>query len=235
MSEQTRSSNEHKNTVFTNWHQKVLVFITFGLFLINYFQYQNNKNTLTLLSEQQKYGFMKPRLTISREYSRLSDNKNSFIIRIKNVGNSPASNIFLALERPIDTTKHYEFYEQWAFIQGRDTTNKLFFEEDYLQPQEISDISINIENIFDRELEGKTNTEKELFFLNKVFDLYIYFEDLEGRGNLTYCRIGPYMKHGLTLMGPRTAKVFRKYRTPKFDWKIRYYENVNINDTTDKK
>ncbi|MGB7060735.1 MAG: hypothetical protein WBF13_00095 [Candidatus Zixiibacteriota bacterium] len=210
----------------------VMVVITIGLLSVNFYQAKTNRDTLRLLSEQQRYSLIKPRLIISREYSRLSENRGSFIIRVKNIGNSPACNLFLAMERPVDTTKHFEFYERWAFIQRRDTTDYPGFEEDYLQPQEIADIKVNIGSMFERELEGKTESEKEVFLIDKNFDLYIYYEDLEGKGYLTYCRAGPHMKHGLKVMGPEDAEFLRKYKTPGFDWKIRFYENVDFADTS---
>lgn len=210
----------------------VMAAVALCLLFVNFYQAKTNRDTLKLFSEQQKYSLIKPRLIISREHSRLSESRGSFIIRVKNVGNSPACNIFLAMERPVDTTKHFEFYEQWAFIQRRDTTEYPGFEGDYLQPQEIADIRVGIESMFSRDLEGKTEREKELFFLNKNFDLYIYYEDLEGKGYLTYCEAGPYMKHALKLMDSGNAEFFRKYKTPRSDLRMRFYENVDLADTS---
>jgi len=227
-------SQESKSFWLKFYHATMPV-ITFGLLIFAFYQNSANRDTLNLLSERQKYSLIKPRLIISRELSRLSESKKSFIIRVKNVGNSPACNIFLAMERPVDTTAHPEFHERWAFVQRRDTSEYAGFEEDYLQPQETADIKVLIESMFYNDLEGKTEREKELFFLNKIFDLYIYYEDLEGKGYLTYCRAGPHMKHPLEIMGSEIAEIFRKYKTPKFDWSLRFYENVNLREKENKK
>lgn len=62
----------------------------------------------------------------------------------------------------------------------------------------------------------------------------MYYEDIEGKGYLTTCRIGPYMKSPLRILSRETAEVLQKYRTQEFDWRIRFYENVSLRDTSKK-
>lgn len=214
-----------------------MVIVTIGLFCINFYQAKTNRETLNLFAEQQKYSLIKPRLIVNRYLSRLSGDGRFFHIQVKNIGNSPACNISLVLERPTEQGKDYEFQEKWAYVNYwvLDTLGHRSFDEKYLFPAEGAEIKVRLIEMFAKELGGEANLKKLLLSPGLIFKAYLYYEDLEGKAFLTACKLGHHMKHRLTVLGESTAKALEKYGIKEGEtWRIRFYEDVSLRDTSKK-